>query len=315
MRNIIHSAAFYSVYFAPRGRERLLFLGEEISQRHLTFQDKLIGIIGDAGSGKSSLIKGMFPGLELVNDDDRFNAHKVMRITDDDECVNEATAFHMDMRFQIAFTQMHDIVRFVKNVLERGRRIIIEHFDLLYPALKMNAEIMIGIGEEIIVTRPGIFGPLPKDIFDIVHHSLKYRKMVHTAEDITSMLLVREYGIAEESWRNSDVIRGFVLVFDEKPDIDIVALEKRVQDIIEQQVDVVYYDDSHIKIGNFDPFWCSGPRIHLANSNGIENFRLLKDYIYDHLNDTYALVGLVGHEARDLEDLNRPHVFSRSEAL
>jgi len=77
MRNIIHAAAFYSVYFAPRGRERLLFLGEQISQRHLSFDDRLIGIIGDAGSGKSSLIKGMFPGIELVNDDDGLNSHQL----------------------------------------------------------------------------------------------------------------------------------------------------------------------------------------------------------------------------------------------
>ena len=134
MRNIIHAAAFYSVYFAPRGRERLLFLGEQISQRHLTFSDRLIGVIGDAGSGKSSLIKGMFPGLELVNDDDRFDSHRVMRIMDYEDSINETTTFHLDMRFQVAFTQMHEIVRFVKDALENDRRVIIEHFDLLYPA-------------------------------------------------------------------------------------------------------------------------------------------------------------------------------------
>lgn len=312
MRNIIHAAAFYSVYFAPRGRERLLFLGEQISQRHLTFNDRLVGIIGDAGSGKSSLIKGMFPGLELVNDDDRMDSHKVMRLADYEDSMNETTTFHLDMRFQTAFTQLHEIAAFVKDVIENGRRIIVEHFDLLYPVLNMNAEIMIGIGEEIIVTRPGMFGPLPKDVYDIVHHSLKYRKMVHTAEDITSMLLVREYKLAER-WRHSDVKRGFVLVFDEKPDIDFPALEEKARRIIEQGMDVAYYDERHIKIGDFQPFECSGPRIHLANTAAIENFRLHKELAYDRLNNTYALVGLVGSDGRNIDDLNKLHFLNEHE--
>ena len=308
MRNIIHAAAFYSVYFAPRGRERLLFLGEQISQRHLAFSDRLIGIIGDAGSGKSSLIKGMFPGLELVNDDDRFDSHRVMRIMDYEEGLNETTTFHLDMRFQVAFTQIHEIAMFVKDALEKDRRVVIEHFDLLYPALKMNAEIMIGIGEEIIVTRPSMFGPLPKDIYDMVHHSLKYRKMVHTAEDITAMLLTREYDMTNK-WLHSDVKRGFVLVFKEKPTLDIEELESKVKAIIDSHINVAYYDDKHIQLGDFEPFGCSGPRIHLHNTKEIESFRFSKEFVYDRLNETYALVGLVGSDSRDINDLNRPHIF------
>ncbi|MDR0512898.1 MAG: alanine-tRNA synthetase second additional domain-containing protein [Treponema sp.] len=306
MRNIIHAVAFYSVYFAPRGRERLLFLGEQISQRHLTFSDRLIGVIGDAGSGKSSLIKGMFPGLELVNDDDRFDSHRVMHIMDYEDSMNETTTFHLDMRFQVAFTQMHEIVRFVKDALENDRRVIIEHFDLLYPALKMNAQIMIGIGEEIIVTRPGMFGPLPKDIYDIVHRSLKYRKMVHTAEDITAMLLTRKYNMTNR-WQHSDVKRGFVLIFNEKPDLDIGELEADVKEIIDRHIDVAYFDDRHIKLGDFPPFGCSGPRIHLNNTKEIEDFRFSKDLTYDRLNGTYALVGLLGKDSRDIDNLNKPH--------
>ena len=308
MKNIIHAAMFYSVYFAPRGRERLLFLGEQISHRHLSFDDRLIGIIGDAGSGKSSLIKGMFPGLELVNDDDRLDSHKIMQIRDNFEGLNEATTFHLDMRFQLAFTQMHEIIDFVRKALEKGRRVIIEHFDLLYPAFKLKADIMIGIGEEIIVTRPGVFGPLPRDIYDIVNSSLKYRKMVHSAEDITTMLLEREYGVVH-NWKNSDVRRGFVLVFNKKPKIDLMELENRVRSIIEQNIDVAYNDEHHIKFGNYEPVKCNGPRIHISNTSEIENFRLLKDFRFDRLNNTYSLVGLVGFEAQDSEDLNKPRIF------
>ena len=312
MRSIIHTAAFYSVYFAPRGRERLLFLGEEISQRHLSFEDRLIGIIGDAGSGKSSLIKGMFPGLELVNDDEGLNPHKVMQmqmqIQNHFEGLKETSTFHLDMRFQTAFTQMHEIVTFVRNAIENGRRVIIEHFDILYPALKINAEIMIGIGEEILVTRPGVFGPLPKDISDLVHTSLKYRKMVHTAEDIATMILEREYNI-NHSWRNSDVRRGFVLVFDEKPDIDLAKLEARIRELIDMHLDVAYYDEDHIQIGDFEPVKCNGPRIHLKNTNEIEYFRLLNSYTYDRLNNTYSLVGLISSENQGDDDLNRPSII------
>ena len=308
MRNIIHAAMFYSVYFAPRGRGRLLFLGQELSQRHLTFDDKLIGIIGEAGSGKSSLIKGMFPGLELVNDDDRLDSHKVMLIKEQFDSVNETTTFHLDMRFQLAFTQMHEIVSFVKKALDNDRRIIIEHFDLLYPALKINAEIMIGIGEEIIVTRPGVFGPLPKDIYEIVHSSLKYRKMLHSAEDITTMLLEREYGMVHD-WKNSDVRRGFVLVFDEKPDINLEELEKNVLGIIDSHIDVAYYDELHIKFGDYEPVKCNGPRIHVSNTEEIENFRLLKDFTFDRLNNTYSLVGLIGSGDRESEGLNKPQII------
>ena len=308
MRNIIHGAAFYSVYFAPRGRERFLILGEQISQRHLTFDDRLIGIIGSAGSGKSSLIKGMFPGLELVNDDENFDSHRVMQMHGQFDNINKTSTFHIDMRFQIAFTQMHEIVSFVREALENDRRVIVEHFDLLYPALKMRAEIMIGIGEEIIVTRPGVFGPLPKDIATIVHTSLKYRKMVHTSEDIATLILRREYNMSKQ-WKNSDVRRGFVLVFNEKPDIDLVELEGKILDKINRHLNIAYFDENHIQIGDYDPIWCSGPRIHVKNTSEIENFRLLDSFTYDRLNNTYSLVGLVGSENQAIEGLNKPNIL------
>ena len=51
----------YSTYFAPRGRMRIYNLGIQIAQLYLSPFDKLIGVIGESGSGKSVLIKGMFP--------------------------------------------------------------------------------------------------------------------------------------------------------------------------------------------------------------------------------------------------------------
>ena len=67
--SLLPESLMYAVYFAPRGKDRLLDLGHQIAQRHLSPQDKLIGFVGDGGAGKSLLIRGMFPGLELTNDD------------------------------------------------------------------------------------------------------------------------------------------------------------------------------------------------------------------------------------------------------
>ena len=63
----------YSYYFAPRGNRRMADLGMQLSQMYLSPFDHIIGIIGDAGAGKSLLIKGMFPGVDLTNDDEGVN--------------------------------------------------------------------------------------------------------------------------------------------------------------------------------------------------------------------------------------------------
>ena len=62
-----------AVYYAPRGRQRLMHLGQIVAQRYLDAEALLIGVIGDAGAGKSLIIRGMFPGLVLTNDDDGVN--------------------------------------------------------------------------------------------------------------------------------------------------------------------------------------------------------------------------------------------------
>src|SRR5690554_7374853 len=80
MRSFIQQYMVSAQYFAPRGKERLMFLGEQITHKHLSYTDRLVGIIGDAGAGKSSFIKGMFPGLQLSNDDDIVRPDKVMQV-------------------------------------------------------------------------------------------------------------------------------------------------------------------------------------------------------------------------------------------
>lgn len=301
-----------SQYFAPRGRERLMFLGEHIAQKHLHFNDKLIGIVGDAGSGKSSLIKGMFPGLELSNDDDVINPRKIMQVREGMESFSDAGSYHIDMRFQMAFTQMFEIVEFVKKTLDRGKRIIIEHFDQLYPALGINADIMVGIGEEVIVTRPSVFGPLPKSIFDIVHKSLTYRKMAHTSEDVTMQLLEDEFGITHESYFSSDIRKGFVLRFFKEPKIDLEKLGKRIAEKLAQDVSVSYFDEDHIQIGDAI-IECDGPRLHVSNTSKVINFSLVKRLVHDAKTSTWCLVGLIDNNSDELENRNTVHFLKRKD--
>lgn len=303
LRTLIQEYGIYSLYFAPRGKERLLFLGDQIGRRHLHFDDRLVGIIGDAGSGKSSLIRGLFPGLELTNDDDRVDTRKIMRVRDMEEDFSNATTFHIDMRFQTAFTQMFEIVDFVHRALAEGRRVVVEHFNMLYPALGIPADIMIGIGEEIIVVRPTVFGPLPQNVYDVVHTSLKYRKMAHTVEDIAIQLLQREFGVDHKFFFSSDIKNGFLLRFTEQVDVDLCGLSERIREMLAGNLPVHYHDEEHIVIGG-EVLPCSGPRLHIQNTSEITDFKLIKKFIRDDKTDTWCLVGLLHQDEEDTAKLN-----------
>ena len=126
--------------------------------------------------------------------------------------------YHLDIRFESAFTQMHVLAEAILEAANNGKMVIVEHFDLIYPLLHRNADLLVGIGEEIIITRPNIFGPLPENIAGIVHKSVKYRKMAHTLEDLCVFFMGDKY--AQDGPR-SDVRHGFVLEFEEEPAITI----------------------------------------------------------------------------------------------
>lgn len=311
MWNLIQEYSVFSQYFAPHGRERLLFLGEQIGQRHLTYKDRLIGIVGDAGSGKSSLIRGMFPGLELSNDDDMLNPRKIMQVRDLFENVQQSSTYHIDMRFQMAFTQMFEVVDFVRNALNNNRRVIIEHFNLLYPALGLNADILIGIGEEIIVTRPSIFGPQPQSIYDIVSKSLHYRKVAHSIEDITLMVLTSEFGVSRKIIYPSDMRNGFILKLSEKMELDFERLNQRIKEEIAKNQDISYADEDHILIGG-KVVPCNFPRLHVLNTSEIEKFTLIKRFIPDPKTDTYCIVGVLSNKENiPIDNLNTVHFLQR----
>lgn len=293
----------YSTYYAPRGRLRLYTLGSELARRYLYPTDLLIGIIGPEGAGKSTLIRGLFPGLELTNDDDGINIRPAHLYAFSPEDYFASHTFHIDVRYELAFRQKYEIAQAVSQAVNHGRRVIVEHFDLLYDTLGYNAQIIFGIGEEVIVTRPSVFGPFPARIKAVVDKTIRYRLMAHSAEDITGFVLERDYQYTPPIL-HSDVKHGFVIMFTEEPAIPIPELEARVREIIRQDLPISPAGEDRLRLGS-DEIYCTGTRIHVKSSGMIENFRLLKDYRYDPISKDYMLVGIVGEkEVAGFEDIN-----------
>ena len=281
-----------SSYYAPRGHNRMYALGMQIAQLYLNPHDRLIGIIGEAGSGKSALIRGMFPGLELTNDDNGVYVRPLPLLDQDRGFAFFAPhTYHVDIRFENGFTQMATLAEAITEALQKGRRVVVEHFDLVYPFLGANANIIIGVGEQVLVARPNIFGPEPEEIREVVYKSLPYRLMAHTAEDLCEMCMT-EYD--RERCGHDDVRHGFAIYFpDTPPEIDIPKLEEQVKAIIAENLPVGYVDDNHISVGD-RIHKCTGPRIHVHRTGQIQNFRLMHHLIYDPFKRRYMLVGCVG---------------------
>ncbi|MBN2725281.1 MAG: alanine-tRNA synthetase second additional domain-containing protein [Deltaproteobacteria bacterium] len=293
----------FSAYYAPRGRQRLYMLAGELSSRYLFPSDLLIGILGSEGSGKSTLIKGLFPGLELTNDDDGVNLRPTPLYDFEPDDFFAGHTFHLDARYELAFNQLHEVADSVKKAVMHGRRVVVEHFDLLYDALGFNAHILFGIGEEVLVVRPGVFGPNPMEIKKVVDKTIRFRLMSHSAEDIISYILAKDYGI-NRRMLHSDVKHGFVIKLSSKPEIDLDELEKKVLDVIESDFPINHAGENQITIGDWNIF-CTGTRTHVKSTGKIENFHLKKDFLYEPLSREWLLVGMVGHrEVAGLEDIS-----------
>lgn len=298
-------------FFAPRGQKRIYDLGMQIAQLYLTPFDKLIGIIGDAGSGKSALVKGMFPGLELTNDDDGVNVRPLplLEINEPRMGFNFYTphTYHLDIRFETGFTQPHVLAEAIMEALHQGKRVIVEHFDLIYPLLPRNADLLIGVGEQVLVTRPSIFGPEPEEFTKKVHDSLNYRLMAHTAEDLCEMHMEP---VLVDICKHDDIRHGFVLAFkDMPPMMDLIELERLVNEDIAADLPVHYHDDHHIAVGD-RLHECSGPRTHVSTTGKIKGFRLHHEIVYDNQMHRYLLVGFVGEDsAENLEKFQRRKQF------
>jgi len=296
----------YSVFFAPRGLPRLCDLGLQIAQQYLSPFDNLIGMVGRAGSGKSGIIKGMFPGLELTNDDTGVNVRPLplLSAAEDNVGFYSPHTYHVDIHFEAAFTQMHVLADAIGEAISIGKRVVVEHFDLIRPFMDINAHLLIGIGEEVIITRPNAFGPEPAAIAKIVHKSLKYRLMSHTAEDLSTRYLM-QHGLTEDDFSHGDVRHGFVLSFQQKPEIDLDDLERHVNDLIAQDIRICFKDDNHILIGE-ELFPCAGSRMHVTSTGEIQKFSVVKELIQDPISKRYLLTGMIGdHTLDQLGDINK----------
>ena len=287
-----------SSYYAPRGHNRMYALGQQLAQMYLSPNDKLIGVIGDAGSGKSALIRGMFPGLELTNDDNGVYVRPLPLLEQDTGfAFFSPHTYHLDIRFENGFTQMSVLADAIAEALDKGKRVIVEHFDLVYPLLGANANLLIGVGEQVLICRPTMFGPEPDEIKKEVYQTLRYRLMAHTAEDLCEMYMD---SFDMDRCGHDDVKHGFAIYFPEtKPDFDIVELEEKVKSVISQKLPVTYVDDHHICVGD-KVHTCSGPRIHVSNTGQVENFHLMHHFLYDRFKRRYLLVGCVGEGAEEI---------------
>lgn len=294
LRMPIKDTLIYATYYAPRGRKRMYILGSQLSKTYLYPSDLIIGVIGGEGSGKSTLIKGLFPGLELTNDDEGVNLRPCPIFTFSEDDFFSGHTFHLDIRYELAFRQKFEIVDAINKALACERRVVIEHFDQIYDQLGYNAQVLIGIGEEVRVYRPSVFGPSPMAVKKRTEENLRYRLMTHTAEDLVQFILSRDHNFVPTEL-HSDIRHGFIIGFTQKPDIDLDELEQKVQQIIEQDISIKPDKGDNIRAGD-QIVPCSGKRIHVKSTGEIENFRLLKDFVYDKISDQYLIVGIVGRE-------------------
>ena len=185
----------------------------------------------------------------------------------------------------------------IAEALHKGKRVVVEHFDLVYPLLRANANLLIGVGEQVLISRPNLFGPEPEEIRQNVYQSLPYRLMAHTAEDLCEMCM-DEFDMTRCG--HDDVKHGFALYFPEiRPAFDIRELEAKVNDIIAQDLPVTYVDDHHISVGG-QIHMCNGPRIHVSRTGQIQNFKLMQHFIYDRFKRRYVLAGCVGENSDEL---------------
>ena len=182
------------------------------------------------------MIRRTFPGLELTNDDENVNIRPLPLVRDIRTGSFRSHTYHVDVCFEMAFVSLSELASCVNEAVLSGRRVVLYHFDTLAPMLPMNSELLVGVGEEVIVARPTMFGPRATDIAFRVFASSRYRKMVHTAEDLTTLVLL-DLGQPAPDW-HSDLSHGFILEYGRELTVDLNVVEHRVKQTIKANLPV-----------------------------------------------------------------------------
>ena len=104
-----------------------------------------------------------------------------------------------------------------------------------------------------------------------------------------------------------------MIKFFKKPNINLENLAVLIDERIAQNLEISYYDEDHIMLGD-EIIECDGPRFHINNTSEIENFSLVKDFIYDPYSQTYCLIGLVDKDGGDILNRNTHYFLARSSA-
>ena len=83
-------------------------------------------------------------------------------------------------------------------------------------------------------------------------------------------------------------------------------LFRSVRALLDQHLPVTYRDFEHIQIGPNITQYCTGPRTHVKNTDQVEHFRILDQWIYDEHLKVYQLIGLVSKEVvHDIHKINQ----------
>ena len=80
---------------------------------------------------------------------------------------------------------------------------------------------------------------------------------------------------------------------------ELEELERKVKEVIAQNLPIDYVDESHVSIGG-KIYDCTGPRTHVHTTGQIQGFCLLKHFIYDPDTKRYLMVACVGEKSQEL---------------
>ena len=80
--------------------------------------------------------------------------------------------------------------------------------------------------------------------------------------------------------------------------------------MLSQNLDVSYYDEDHIQMGD-KVIPCDGARFHVKNTSEITHFSLVKELIKEPKTNLYNLIGVIDGNLDDLENRNTFYFLKR----